>query len=84
MSETPAHLVHPHVHRVASLLKRWLLGTHQGAVTDQHLNAYLDVLLSSVEASATSKGGHNRQWWNGSLELNATHPSPRFLAFASG
>jgi len=27
---------------VASLLKRWLLGTHQGAVSDQHLDAYLD------------------------------------------
>ena len=39
---TRAHLVHPHVHRVASLLKRWLLGTHQGAVRDQHLDAYLD------------------------------------------
>ena len=41
-SGTRAHLVHPHVHRVASLLKRWLLGTHQGAVRDQHLDAYLD------------------------------------------
>lgn len=41
-TETRAHLVHPHVHRVASLLKRWLLGTHQGAVRDQHLDAYLD------------------------------------------
>lgn len=50
-SETRAHLIHPHVHRVASLLKRWLLGTHQGAVTDQHLDAYLDVLLSSSSAS---------------------------------
>lgn len=39
---TKAHVVHPHVHRVASLLKRWLLGTHQGAVADQHLDAYLD------------------------------------------
>jgi len=39
---TKAHLIHPHVHRVASLLKRWLLGTHQGAVTDAHLDAYLD------------------------------------------
>jgi hypothetical protein len=41
---TRAHLVHPHVHRVASLLKRWLLGgdAHQGAVRDQHLDAYLD------------------------------------------
>jgi len=41
-TETKAHVVHPHVHRVASLLKRWLLGTHQGAVADQHLDAYLD------------------------------------------
>jgi len=32
----------PHVHRVASLLKRWLLGTHQGAVEPQHLAYYLD------------------------------------------
>ncbi len=41
-TEAKAHVVHPHVHRVASLLKRWLLGTHQGAVADQHLDAYLD------------------------------------------
>jgi transposase-like protein len=32
----------PRVHRVASLLKRWLLGTHQGAVGSQHLAYYLD------------------------------------------
>ena len=32
----------PGVHRVASLLKRWLLGTHQGAVRSQHLDYYLD------------------------------------------
>lgn len=32
----------PHVHRVASLLKRWLLGTHQGAVHREHLDAYLE------------------------------------------
>jgi transposase-like protein len=32
----------PHVHRALSLLKRWLLGTHQGAVRTQHLSAYLD------------------------------------------
>ncbi len=41
-SKDKAHVVHPHVHRVAALLKRWLLGTHQGAVKDQHLDAYLD------------------------------------------
>lgn len=32
----------PHVHRVASLLKRWILGTHQGAVSRGHLDYYLD------------------------------------------
>jgi transposase-like protein len=32
----------PRVHRVASLLKRWLLGTHQGAISRQHLAYYLD------------------------------------------
>lgn len=32
----------PGVHRVVSLLKRWLLGTHQGAVSPQHLAYYLD------------------------------------------
>jgi transposase-like protein/Zn ribbon nucleic-acid-binding protein len=32
----------PNVHRIISLLKRWLLGTHQGAVRRKHLQAYLD------------------------------------------
>ena len=32
----------PLVHRVASLLKRWILGTHQGAVSPAHIDYYLD------------------------------------------
>jgi len=32
----------PRVHLVVSLLKRWLVGTHQGAVSRQHLDYYLD------------------------------------------
>jgi transposase-like protein len=32
----------PRIHRVASLLKRWLLGTHQGAVANEYLDYYLD------------------------------------------
>ena len=32
----------PRVHRIASLLKRWLLGTHQGAVAHYYLPYYLD------------------------------------------
>jgi ISXO2-like transposase domain len=38
----PAHVALPHVHLVASLLKRWLLGTHRGALTAQELDYYLD------------------------------------------
>ncbi len=32
----------PMVHLIASLLKRWLLGTHQGAANFSHINYYLD------------------------------------------
>ena len=32
----------PRVHRVISLLKRWLLGTHQGAIAHEYLPDYLD------------------------------------------
>ena len=39
--KTPSELL-PRVHRVVSLLKRWLLGTHQGAVGQKHLDYYLD------------------------------------------
>jgi hypothetical protein len=37
-----AHVALPGVHRIASLLKRWLLGTHHGAIEPAHLAAYLD------------------------------------------
>ncbi len=41
-SGRPAHIPLPGVHRVASLVKRWLLGTHQGSVEADHLQAYLN------------------------------------------
>ena len=41
----PAHVALPAVHRVASLLKRWLLGTHHGGWGAQHVEAYLDELV---------------------------------------
>lgn len=41
-SVNPAHVSMPGVHRVASLLQRWLLGTHQGAVQPKQLDYYLD------------------------------------------
>jgi len=41
-SGDPAHVAMPEVHRIASLLKRWLLGTHQGGVSHDQLDYYLD------------------------------------------
>ena len=41
-SGDPAHVSLPGVHRISSLLKRWLLGTHQGSVSEKHLEYFLD------------------------------------------
>ncbi|MEE8301025.1 MAG: IS1595 family transposase, partial [Candidatus Tectomicrobia bacterium] len=41
-SNEPPHKAMPGVHRVASLLKRWLLGTHQGSAQPNQLDYYLD------------------------------------------
>ena len=39
----PTQGIHaPTPHRVVSLLKRWLLGTHHGGVSFAHLDYYLD------------------------------------------
>jgi transposase-like protein len=40
-SKTASELM-PRAHLAVSLLKRWLLGTHQGAVSPEHLDAYLE------------------------------------------
>jgi transposase-like protein len=41
-SGDPAHVSMPGVHMVASLVKRWLLGTHHGSFSPQQLDYYLD------------------------------------------
>ena len=41
-SGDPAHVAMPGVHRISSLLNRWILGTHQGSVSSKHLDYYLD------------------------------------------
>lgn len=41
-SDDPAHVSMPGVHRVASLLKRVLIGTYHGGVSRDHLDYYLD------------------------------------------
>lgn len=61
----------PHVHRVASLLKRWLLGTHQGAVRADHLQRYLDEFVFRFNRrAAVSRGLLFRRL----LEQMVAHP----------
>ena len=47
-----------HVHLVISLLKRWLGGTHQGAVTPSHLQAYLDEFAFRFNRRLSQHRGH--------------------------
>jgi transposase-like protein len=47
----------PHVHLIISLLKRWLLGTHQGAVNDKHMQAYLDEYTFRFNRRKAAKRG---------------------------
>jgi transposase-like protein/Zn ribbon nucleic-acid-binding protein len=48
-------------HWTISLLKRWLIGTHAGAVRDKHLQAYLDEFTFR----------HNRRKTNGTVRIAA-------------
>ena len=47
----------PLVHKAISLLKRWLLGTHQGAVSHEHLDYYLEFVFR-FNARSTNGAAH--------------------------
>lgn len=56
-SDVPAHKTMPGVHRVASLLQRWVLGTHHGAIKPQQLDHYLDEFVFRFNRrTSTSRG----------------------------
>ena len=47
----------PRVNLIASLLKRWLLGTHQGVVRPAHLDYYLDEFTFRFNRRTSGSGG---------------------------
>jgi hypothetical protein len=47
----------PHVHLVVSLVKHWLLGTHQGAVQPKHLQGYLEEHTFRFKGKNAAKRG---------------------------
>jgi transposase-like protein len=62
----------PHCHQVVSLLKRWLLGTHQGAVRHKYLDYYLDEYTFRFNRRKSSHRG--KLFYR--LIQNAVHVSP--------
>lgn len=56
-SGDPAHVSMPGVHRIASLLKRWILSTHQGSVTPDHLQSYLEEFTFRFNRRASRSRG---------------------------
>ena len=56
-SDVPAHVSMAGVHRVASLIKRWILGTHHGSVQPAHLDAYLDEFVFRFNRRTSSSRG---------------------------
>lgn len=47
----------PHIHTIIGLLKRWLLGTHQGAVEQKHLQSYLDEYVFRFNRRTSAQRG---------------------------
>ena len=47
----------PVVHRVAALIKRWILGTHHGSVQPAHLDAYLDEFVFRFNRRTSASRG---------------------------
>jgi len=56
-SDIPAHVSMAGVHRVASLIKRWILGTHHGSVQPEHLDAYLDEFVFRFNRRTSNSRG---------------------------
>ena len=76
--EDPGELL-PGVHRIASLAKRWLLGTHQGAVDAAHLPSYLNEFVFRFNRRRSRSRG---MLFYRVLELAAAHGPVRYRDLA--
>ncbi len=56
-ADVPAHVSMAGVHRVASLVKRWILGTLHGSIQPGHLDAYLDEFVFRFNRRSSGSRG---------------------------
>ena len=71
----------PRVHRVAALLKRWLLGTHQGAVEHAYLDYYLDEFTFRFNRRTSRSRG--KLFYRLVQQAVDTSPTPRHTIIAT-
>jgi transposase-like protein len=74
-SGTEASKLLPGVHKVSSLAKRWLLGTHQGSVDEAHLSGYLNEFVFRFNRRRSRSRG---LVFYRVLELAAAHEPVRY------
>jgi len=75
------HALLPAVHRVAALVKRWLLGTHQGSVDDAHLPSYLNEFVFRFNRRHSRSRG---MVFYRVLELAVAHGPVRYRDIVAG
>ena len=71
----------PRVHRVISLLRRWLMGTHQGAISPAHVDYYLDEFTFRFNRRTSAHRG--KLFFRLLQQAVAIHPVP-YDAIAKG
>lgn len=79
--KSPSELM-PRVHRVVSLLKRWLMGTHQGAVSHKHLDYYLDEF--TFRFNRRKSGSRGKLFFRLAQQAVAVEPVPYEMLVRQG
>ncbi len=72
----------PRVHKAISLLKRWLLGTHQGAISHEHLDYYLDEFVFRFNRRSSRSRG--KLFYRLVQQAVAVEPTPYRSIVADG
>lgn len=72
----------PRVHKAISLLKRWMLGTHQGAISHEHLDYYLDEFVFRFNRRSSRSRG--KLFYRLVQQAVAVEPTPYRSIVATG
>ena len=80
-SGNPAHVARPRVHRVASRLDRWWLGTYQGALRPPHRDDSLDAFTFRFNRRTSRSPG---KWFSRWVQQAAAITPTPYQALVGG